>query len=101
MRQRHYGHRSDIKNGIAGLGSHFKEVHGNGLDLKDKQNLEECMKSFTLVIVANVRPPATPEEQDACQARLDRLEGDLQHRLRCLDDHGGMNAKLLYNLEPT
>ena len=41
MRQRHYGHRSDIKNGIAGLGSHFKEVHGNGLDLKVKQNLEE------------------------------------------------------------
>ena len=34
MRQRHYGHRSDIKNGIAGLGSHFKEVHGNNLDLK-------------------------------------------------------------------
>ena len=93
MRQRHYGHRSDIKNGIAGLGSHFKEVHGNGLDLKDKQNLEECMKSFTLVIVASVRPPATPEEQDACQARLDRLEGDLQHRLRCLDEHGGMNVR--------
>ena len=35
------GHRSDIKNGIAGLGNHFKEVHGNGLDLKVKQNLEE------------------------------------------------------------
>ena len=68
MRQRHYGHRSDIRSGTAGLGSHFKEVHGNGLDLGSKANLEACMDSFRLVIVASVRPPANPEEQLTCQA---------------------------------
>ena len=92
MRQRHYGHRSDIRSGTAGLGSHFKEVHGHGLDLRSMANLEACMDSFRLVIVI-VRPLANPEEQLSCQARLDRLEGDLQHRLRCLDEHGGMNLR--------
>ena len=93
MRQRHYGHRSDIKSGTAGLGSHFNEVHGNGLDLKIKENLEACMESFSLTIVASVRAPANPEEQESCQTRLDRLEGDLQHRLRCMDEHGGLNIR--------
>ena len=93
MRQRHYGHRSDIRSGTAGLGSHFKEAHGNGLDLASKANLDACMESFKLVIVASVRPPTNPEEQLACQVRLDRLEGDLQHRVRCLDEHGGMNVR--------
>ena len=93
MRQRHYGHRSDIRSGTAGLGSHFKEAHGNGLDLASKANLDACMESFQLVIVASVRPPANPEEQLACQVRMDRLEGDLQHRVRCLDEHGGMNVR--------
>ena len=40
-----------------------------------------------------IRPLDNPEEQLTCQARLDRLEGDLQHRLRCLDEHGGMNLR--------
>ena len=63
------------------------------LDLASKANLDACMESLQLVIVAIVRPPANPEEQVTCQARLDRLEGDLQHRLRCLDEHGGMNVR--------
>ena len=73
--------------------SHIKEVHGDGLDLASKANLDACMESFKLVIVASVRPPANPEEQLAYQVRLDRLEGDLQHRVRCLDEHGGMNVR--------
>ena len=51
------------------------------------------MTHFSLVVVASVRPPATLEEQPACQARLDRLEADLQHRLRCLTEHGGINIR--------
>ena len=90
MRVRHYGHRSDIKNGIAGLGSHFKETHGIGLDLSQQDDLKTCMAGFSLAIVASVKPPSTPEEIPACQGRLDSLEGDLQHRLRCLSEHGGM-----------
>ena len=77
----------------SGSGSHFKEVHGTGLNLKEKTDLKTCMASFSLVVVASVRPPNTPEEQEACQARLTRLEGDLQHRLRCLNEHGGMNVR--------
>ena len=77
----------------AGQGSHFKEVHGHRLDLRSKANLKVFMDSFKLVVVANVCPPANPEEQVTCQAHLDRLEGDLQHRLRCLDEHGGMNVR--------
>ena len=69
LRKRHYGHRSDIRNGTAGLGRHFYECHGQGKDLKKN------------------------EEQPACQARLDRLEADLQHRLRGLNEHGGINIR--------
>ena len=39
----------------------------------------------------DVRPPQTPEEAPACQARLDRLDGDLQHRLHCMSENGGMS----------
>ena len=93
LRKRHYGHRSDVRNGTAGLGKHFKECHGQGKDLKVNENLDICMESFSLVVVASVRPPATLEEQPACQARLDRLEADLQHRLRCMNEQGGMNIR--------
>ena len=55
LRQRHYGHRSDIRSGTAGLGSHFKEYHGNGLDLKDKYKISTCMNSFSLVVAARLK----------------------------------------------
>ena len=81
MRRRHYGHRNEVKSGIAGLGSHFHGVHGGGFD------------SFNLTIVASVKPPSTPEEVQSSQAHLDRIEGDLQHRLKCMDEQGGMNRR--------
>ena len=71
----------------AGLGSHFKEVLGNDLDIVNKAKLDASWSLWPL------RPPANYEEQQACQARLDRLEVDLQYRLRCLDEHGGMNVR--------
>ena len=93
MRKRHYGHRSEIRNGLAGLGSHFKDTNGAGMDLSQNQNLKTCMAGFSLAVVASVKPPSSPEEIPACQARLDRLEGDLQHRLRCMSEQGGMNIR--------
>ena len=51
------------------------------------------MENFRLVVVTSVRPAATVSEQPACQARLDRREADLQHRLRCMNEHGGMNIR--------
>ena len=93
MRRRHYGHRSDVRNGIAGLGSHFRDVHGQGLDLKSDDNLNTCMANFRLVVVASVRPPTSPEEEISCQEHLDRIEADLQTRLRCMSENGGMNVR--------
>ena len=75
MRRRHYGHRSDVRNGIAGLGSHFRDVHGQGLDLKSDDNLNTCMANFRLV------------------EHIDRIEADLQKRLRCMSENGGMNVR--------
>ena len=42
-------------------------------------------------MVASVKPPSTPEEAPACQARLFRLEGDVQHRLQCMSEYGVMS----------
>ena len=58
IRKRHYGHRCDVRNGIAVLGSHFKEVHGGGMNLKDDHNLKTCLSNFKPVIVASVKPPS-------------------------------------------
>ena len=57
MRKRHYGHRPDVRNGIAGLGSHYHEKHGVNLDMKNYEDLQKCMDGFSLVIVASVEPP--------------------------------------------
>ena len=51
------------------------------------------MSSFRLTIVASVKPPSTPEEVQTSEAHLDRIEGDLQHRLRCMDEDGKMNRR--------
>ena len=93
MVARHYGHRSEVKQGADGLGRHFKEVHGVGMDLFKKEDLARCLESFNLQIIGSVKPPATPEEEPVCQARLDRLEADMQHRLRCMSESGGMNLR--------
>ena len=82
MVARHYGHRSEVRRGEPGLGRHFYEVHGRGLDLSKKEGLAQCLENFTLQVIATVRPPATPEEEPACRLRLDRLEADMQHPLR-------------------
>ena len=93
MVTRHYGHRSEVKLGVDGLGRHFKEVHGFGKDLTKKEELSACLESFHLQVIGSVRPPATPEEEPACLSRLDRLEADMQHRMKCMAENGGMNIR--------
>ena len=90
MAARHYGHRREVKEGLDGLGRHFLDVHGVGLDLSKKADLARCLQDFNLVVIGSVRPPSTPEEEQACRQRLDRLEADMQHRLRCMQENGGM-----------
>ena len=90
---RHYGHRNEVKTGADGLGRYFKDVHGVGLDLAKKEDLAKCLQPFHLQIIASVKPPSTPEEEPACRQRLDNLEADMQHRLRCMKESGGINIR--------
>ena len=80
----------EVKEGLDGLSRHFLDVHGVGLALSKKADLARCLQDFNLVVIGSVRPPATPEEELACRQRLDRLEADMQHRLRCMQENGGM-----------
>ena len=82
-----------MKQGADVFGRHFKEVHGVGKDLSKKEELAGCLESFQLQVIGSVRPPATPEEEPACLSRLDRLEADMQHRMRCMTENGGMNIR--------
>ena len=93
MVARHYGHRNEVRNGLDGIGRHFKEKHGQGLDLFSKTDLAKCLQSFDLQVIASVKPPATTEEERSCRQRLDNLEADMQHRLRCMQESGGMNIR--------
>ena len=93
MAHRHYGHRSEVRSGADGLGRHFRDIHGVGLDLTKKEDLAQCLQPFHLQIIASVKPPVTPEEEPACRQRLDNLEADMQHRLRCMQESGGINIR--------
>ena len=88
MRQRHLGHRAEIRAGADGLGRHFLE-HGNGLDLKKEEIFENnVMKYFELSIIGSVEP-----NKNYSQQNLDRLEGNLQKKLMTMEYHGGINLR--------
>ena len=75
MRERHWGHRSEIRSGADGLGRHFLS-HGENLNLKNEKIFEEnVMQHFELTIIASVQP-GQPWTQD----NLDRLEGKFQKK---------------------
>ena len=63
MMARHYGHRTEVKGGLDGLGRHFHDHYGAGLDLNKKADLARCLESFRLQVIGSVRPPSTPEEK--------------------------------------
>ena len=57
MRRRHLGHRSEIRSGADGVGRHFLENHGQGLNLREENTFEEMvMKHFKLTIIGSVQP---------------------------------------------
>ena len=69
MRKRHLGHRAEIRAGGDGLGQHFLNMHGVGLNLKDDKIFEDSvMKYFKLPIIASVE-----HGQPWSQKQLDRL----------------------------
>ena len=83
MRERHYGHRNEIKRGEAGQGQHFhKHMVENGWDI------DQVSEFIDLTIIASV-----DETRMDAKNRLDRLETDFQNRLMTMDFHGGMNER--------
>ena len=89
MRARHLGHRSEIRSGADGLGRHFLEKHGLGLNLKNEEIFEKnVMKHFKLTIIASVEPG-----QPWTNKKLDELEGRFQKNLMAMDYNGGMNIR--------
>ena len=88
MRQRHLGHRAEIRSGADGLGRHFRD-HGKDLNLKNEQIFEEhIMQYFELTIIGSVEP-----NKNYSQKNLDRLEGNLQNKLMTMEYHGGINLR--------
>ena len=80
MRERHWGHRSEIRSGADGLGKHFLG-HGINLNLKNEKIFEEIvMKHFELTLIDSVQPG-----QPCTQDNLDRLEGIFQKNTIYID----------------
>ena len=87
MQKRHYGHRSEVKRCEEGMGAHFHK-HAVERGLNPASQLDKIMEFCQLTIVASVEP-GLPDSQ----ARLDRLEADIQNRLMTMERHGGMNLR--------
>ena len=83
MRERYYGHRSEISRGEVGHGEHFhKHMMENGWDV------DKVCENIDLTIIASV-----DERRPDAKNRLDRLETDFQNRLMTMNFHGGMNDR--------
>ena len=88
MRERHYGHRNEVKKNEEGHGAHFyKHAIDMGLDIE--KDLDVIMKHFQLTIIGSVEP-----NQPWTRSRLNRLESDMMERLMTMDNHGGMNLRV-------
>ena len=89
MRKRHLGHRGEIRSGADGLGRHFLDKHGQGLNLKDDGTFEqEIMQHFKLTIIASVQP-----NMPWTLSALDKLESKFQKQLMAMDYQGGINLR--------
>ena len=74
------------------MGEHFKGKHGKGLDLRRDNNIEIAMETFEIVVIAIAIASVEKGKKDSGK-RLDQLEADFQHRLMCMDIHGGLNLR--------
>ena len=69
------------------MGAHFHK-HAVERGLNPASQLDKIMEFCQLTIVASVEP-GLPDSQ----ARLNRLEADIQNRLMTMERHGGMNLR--------
>ena len=84
MRDRHYGHRSEVKRKEEGHGEHF---HQHAMELGI--SMEAAMEYFHLTIIGSVEPG-----QPWSKSRLDKLESDMMERLMTMQSHGGLNLRV-------
>ena len=83
MKQRHYGHRSEINRGEVGLGEHFhKHMVENNWDIDQVSNY------LDLIIIASVQ-----ERRPDSKTRLNYLETSFQYRLTTMFFRGGINVR--------
>ena len=83
MKQRHYGHRSEIQRGEVGLGQHF-----NNHMIENGMNIDEVIEYFDLTIIGSVE-----EGRADAKKHLDNLEINFQNRLMTMKKHGGLNVR--------
>ena len=88
MRERHYGHRSEVKRQEDGVGAHFFH-HAEELGINLDTNMEDIMQYFNLTIIASVEPDM-PWSRD----RLDTLEADMMERMMTMESYGGINLRV-------
>ena len=88
MRQRHYGHRSEVKRKEDGVGAHFFH-HAEELGINLDTKMEDIMQHFNLTIIASVEPDM-PWSRD----RLDTLESDMMERMMTMESYGGINLRV-------
>ena len=88
MRDRHYGHRNEVKRCEEGLGAHFNK-HAQDLNIDVQRNLDDIMQYFNLTIIASVEP-----DMPWSRSRLDKLESDMMERLMTMESHGGINLRI-------
>jgi hypothetical protein len=88
MRERHYGHRSEVKRKEDGVGAHFFH-HAEELGINLDTNMEDIMQYFNITIIASVEPDM-PWSRD----RLDALEADMMERMMTMENYGGINLRV-------
>jgi hypothetical protein len=84
MKQRHYGHRSEVKRKKDGVGAHFFH-HAEELGISLDTDMEDIMQYFKLTIIASVETDM-PWSRD----RLDTLESDMM----TMENYGGINLRV-------
>ena len=88
MRERHYGHRSEVKRREDGVGAHFFN-HAEELSINLDTHMEEIMKYFNITIIASVEP-----DMPWSRGRLDSLEADMMEKMMTMEAYGGMNLRV-------
>ena len=84
MRERHYGHRSEVKRKEDGVGAHFFD-HAEELGINLDTDIENIMQHFNITIIASVEA-----DMPWSRGRLDRL----MERMMIIEVYVGMNLRV-------